>query len=72
MTRRLKGALGIALFALLLVPFYSLNTRAQIDCLVDLCGFSGGQMTGLRDTWASKTGADTISGIKTHSSNVMP
>lgn len=62
--------LGAAFFALLFILYPPLTTRA-IDCLVNNCGLSGGTITGLRDTWMSKTGADTVSGIKTHSANVI-
>ena len=41
-----------------------------VDCTVNLCGFSGGQATGLRDTYVDAFNAESIAGAKTFTSTV--
>ena len=49
-------ALALALLVLLLAPF----TARAIDLTTDMGGFSGGQITGLRDTFVDQTTAETV------------
>ena len=62
-TLRFVRPLGLALFALLCTPL----ALQAIDCTTNLCGFSGGQMTGLRDTFVDALNAESIAGNKTWS-----
>ena len=66
-TLRFVRPLGLALFALILTP---LVLQARIDCTTNLCGLSGGTMTGLRDTFMNTFGTQTVTGAKTFFNDV--
>jgi hypothetical protein len=59
--------LAVALFGM--VPPWL--ARAQMNCTVDPCFFSGGQITGLRDTFVDQYNNETIAGDKTFAGNVV-
>ena len=57
----------LALFAILLV----VGTVKAIDLTTDMGGFSGGQITGLRDTFVDQLNTETIAGAKTFSGTTV-
>lgn len=59
--RSLARASALALFAVLLVT----GAVKAIDLTTDMGGFSGGQITGLRDTFVDQLNTETIAGNKT-------
>lgn len=64
---RIARATALALFAMLLVP----SGVKAVDCTIDLCGFSAGQATGLRDTFVDAFNTETIAGNKTLSGTTV-
>ena len=64
--RRFARAAALALFAVLLVT----GTVKAIDLTTDMGGFSGGQITGLRDTFVDQLNTETIAGAKTFSNDM--
>lgn len=59
--RSFAKAAALAAVSVLLVT----GIVKAVDCTVDLCGFSAGQATGLRDTFVDQVNTETIAGNKT-------
>lgn len=65
--RSIARATALALFAVLFV----VGAVKAIDLTTDMGGFSGGQITGLRDTFVDQLNTETIAGAKTFSGTTV-